>query len=249
MEIRKYTVAILCLLFPVKFIYRILNLLGNNVHPTAKIGFSIIWIDGKIILNSQATIGSFNFLRLQQLTMHSSSYMHNFNNINSLPIHLLLHKNAALGNKISIYCAQKPISYGNIIFEIGVFSKLTSNHKVDCTRSIYVGNYSIIAGSDTQIWTHGYYHASTGIERIRIDGEIHIGNNVYVGSRCTIMPGVRVADGVHIGANCCISKSLSKSGMYVSQPLRYIDNDINSIREKLDKVEGYDLCEEVYEKK
>lgn len=36
--------------------------------------------------------------------------------------------------------------------------------------------------------------------------------------------------------------------MYVSQPLRYIDTNLSSVRQKLNKVEGFEILNEVYEK-
>jgi acetyltransferase-like isoleucine patch superfamily enzyme len=241
--------AFLCMFFPVRLIYRILNLLGHEIHSDAKIGFSLIWVNDKMSLQKCAKIGHLNFLFLKSITMYEFSYLEKRNKIWGMHLSVILYNHAALGNKISVHRAPYPVSYGDSVLQLGVYSKLTFNHKLDCLRSIYIGDYTTIAGSDTQLWTHGYYNANTGIERIRIDGEIHIGNNVYIGTRCTFNPGVKIADGIHIGGHCCISKSLEKQGMYVSQPLRFIENDIASIREKLDKIEGYDLCEEVYEKK
>jgi hypothetical protein len=36
--------------------------------------------------------------------------------------------------------------------------------------------------------------------------------------------------------------------MYVSQPLRYVENDIDSLRKKLVKVNEDNICDEVYTK-
>ena len=98
------------------------------------------------------------------------------------------------------------------------------------------------------MWTHGYYHANTGTDRIRIDGQIHIGDNVYIGSGCIFNPSVTVANAIHIGSGSVISKDLEKPGMYVGQGLRYIDNNLEKVKSKLKKVEDANLIEPVYVK-
>lgn len=43
-----------------------------------------------------------------------------------------------------------------------------------------------------------------------MDGEIKIGDNCYIGSRCIFMPGVKVCNDIIVGAGSCVSKSLTK---------------------------------------
>jgi len=144
--------------------------------------------------------------------------------------------------------ARKGVSYGESCLTLGRLTKVTVGHHLDLTKSITFGDNSILAGIKSQMWTHGYYHANEGPYRIRIDGDIEIGNNVYVGSRCLFNPGVKVRDAIHIGAGSVISKNLEQSGMYVSQELRYLKNDINTIKEKLHRVQDNGLVEHVYSK-
>jgi len=56
-----------------------------------------------------------------------------------------------------------------------------------------------------------------------------------------------VGDAINVGGNACISKSITKSGMYVSQALRYIPTDIEAIKLKLNPNPSYKIVE-VYEK-
>ncbi|MDN5215669.1 hypothetical protein QQ020_26565 [Fulvivirgaceae bacterium BMA12] len=154
-----------------------------------------------------------------------------------------------IGNRNLIKRSPTPITYGISLLYLGAMTKITASHVIDCTRSIRIGNYSIIAGLSSQLWTHGYFHEANGPGRFRVDGEIIIGNNVYVGSKCVFNLGVKVADSITIGSNSSVSKSLLHKGMYVSQPLRYLESDANTAREKLIKVEVENLIEQVYEKK
>ena len=131
---------------------------------------------------------------------------------------------------------------------LGKGTGVTSNNYFDLTNSISFGENCQVAGINSQFWTHGYMHADKGIDRIRIDGKIEIGNNVYIGSRCLFNPGVKVADAINIGANSVISKDLKKPGMYVNQTLRHIETDINQTRKKFKKVTTKGLIEEIYTK-
>ncbi|MFD2520277.1 acyltransferase [Emticicia soli] len=238
----------LCLFFPTRWIAGILNSLGHNVHKDSKLGFNFLWINDKLSLEKGAILGKFNLIRVDSIFLKSNANIGNLNRLNG-PIKFYLDESSGIGNYNSISrSSTKGVTYSTSYLKIGKYSKITTKHQIDCTRSIYIDEYSILAGSHTQLWTHGFMHATEGIERIRIDGEIVIGNNVYIGSRCTFQPGVFVSSGITIGANSCVSKSLLKKGMYVSQPLRYIDTDLSSVRQKLNKVEGFETLNEVYEK-
>ena len=118
---------------------------------------------------------------------------------------------------------------------------------MDLTKSITLGDFVTIGGHAGQFWTHGFVHAPSGADRIRVDGEIVIGDNVYIGSRCTFNPGVYIASGISLGANSCISKSLLVKGMYVSQGLRYVPQDFEKIKARLKKTPS-SLSSPVYEK-
>ena len=132
--------------------------------------------------------------------------------------------------------------------ELGILTKITANHFIDLTRSIKIGDYSIVAGVRSQFWTHGYLHDKTGPGRFRIDGEIIIGNNVYIGSNVVINAGVNIANAITIGSNSTVSKSLKQAGMYVNQGLRFIEKDYNKVKTKLSKIKYENLIEDVYEK-
>lgn len=247
--VKKIITAFFCFFFPVRLVFWVLNLMGHQVHFKSRIGFSIVWVTGKLTLHQSARIGHFNVLRLNNLIIKESGYIEKFNNVNG-PIDIELDQTAAIGNRNTIYRAPIGVTYGIAILRLGVLSKITGNHRIDCTRSIRLGDFTTIAGHDSQLWTHAYYHDKTGAGRFRVDGEIEIGNNVYIGSRCVITGGVKIVDGVVVGANACVSKSLVQTGTYVNQALRFISPpENNDLRSGFNKLEDSSLCEEVYEKK
>lgn len=179
--------------------------------------------------------------------MRTGAYIQHLNVVKG-PISVSLAKRGAIGNRNIIKRASEPVTYGPAQFRLGELSKITASHVVDCTRSVIMGDFSILAGLDSQLWTHGYYHFPEGPNRFRVDGPIIIGHNVYIGSACVIGAGVRIANRVVVGSHSSVSKSLEKPGMYVSQPLRYIEMDIDDTLDKLEPVTKT-CCEKVYIKK
>jgi acetyltransferase-like isoleucine patch superfamily enzyme len=49
----------------------------------------------------------------------------------------------------------------------------------------------------------------------------HIGNNVSIGSNSTILP-VQICDGCVIGAGAVVTKNITKPGVYVGNPAKFI---------------------------
>lgn len=237
--------AIITFCLPSRLAGMILNLMGHKIHPTAKIGFSFLVVN-KLYLDKGVHIGHFNIVIANKLLMREGAFMKKFNRVRG-PINLLFGKNAALANSNNIYRGNAPITTGLATLKLGELGQIVSKNMLDLTKSITIGDNSTIGGHGGQFWTHGFVHAKEGSGRIRVDGEVFIGNNVYVGSRCTFNPGVFVGDGISIGSNVCVAKSLKKSGMYVAQSLRWIPQNLNEIRDRLTKIENHQL-EDVYEK-
>lgn len=51
---------------------------------------------------------------------------------------------------------------------------------------------------------------------------VSIGNNVYIGSRVTILPGVTIPDNTVIAAGSIVTKPLEEAGLYAGVPARKI---------------------------
>jgi acetyltransferase-like isoleucine patch superfamily enzyme len=225
----------------------LLRIVGHSISYKSYIGFSVLLVS-KMEIQNNARIKHFNILKFDKLFMEYDSFIGNFNLING-PLEIYLKSEAGISKQNKIRRAYAPISYKKSALFLGKNSIVVSNHFLDLTRSIYIGDNSIVAGINSQFWTHGYYHANKGPDRIRIDGEVRIGDNVYVGSGCIFNPGVTVGNAIHIGTGSVISKDLKESGMYVGQALRFIDNNLDLIKSKLNKVEEDGLVEIVYTKK
>lgn len=239
---------ILVLLFPTWLIFWALNLLGHRVSPRSRVRFSILWLKGRLILEEGAVIGNFNVLRIHHLRIGKRGYLGRFNNCRG-PLSIDLDERAAIGNGNKLYRAPLGITYGHAVVRLGILSKVTGNHRLDCTRNIIFGDYCTLAGHDSQIWTHAYHGEETGPGRYRLDGDVVIGNNVYVGSRSMLNAGISICDAVTVGSGSIVSKSLHEPGVYVSQGLRFLGERNADRMTGLSRITGYDLAEPVYERK
>lgn len=114
--------------------------------------------------------------------------------------------------------------YESVCFTMHERSHITASHHIDMTSSFSLGAFSTIAGCGTQIWTHSYFHLKTG-KAVRVDGSVRIHDGCYIGSGSIICPNVEIVNGVSVGAGTSVSKSLTKRGLYVSQPLRFVEFD------------------------
>ena len=202
-----------------------------------------------IAMERNSAIGHLNIIRITQLVMGEKSYIGRMNIING-PLSVVLESRAAIGNGNKIVRGRiGVVTYGLSELRLGELTKITSNHYIDCTQSILIGDFSILAGIGSQIWTHGYIHEAHGAGRYRVDGKIEIGHNVYIGSGSIISMGVRIASGVVVGAGVTVARNLDEPGLYVSAAIRQLPRPVDpEQRADLVRVTEPSLCERVYVK-
>jgi acetyltransferase-like isoleucine patch superfamily enzyme len=91
---------------------------------------------------------------------------------------------------------------------------------INLARPVTLGD-DVGLSHDVDILTHGFW-GSVLEGHPAIFKPVSIGNNVIVGWKSVILPGVQIADNVVIGAHSTISKSLPESGIYVGSPAHFI---------------------------
>lgn len=224
-KIKKYIVALICFL-PSPLACFALRVLGYSVGKKVNIGFSIVFVDS-LFLGDNTRIGNGCILICESITLKQSAYIGRFNILHG-PFSVILCKYAAIGNGNKITRGPRgAVTSGRAFLRLGELSKITADHRIDLTRSVYFGKYTTLAGTRSEIWTHGYVHAPHGSERYRVDGSVVLENNVYIGSRSLISSGVRVASSIQVGAGSVVSKSLAEKGLYVSQGLRVLASPVD----------------------
>lgn len=199
-----------------------LQMVDHRDYSGLKIGFSLILVD-ELKLDNHCHIGNGNKIKINNLIMDFGSGIGNKNKFfGRFSVHL--------GPKSEISSYNEFTSDNNPYDKRILFLNEGSviggkNHILDLTRNIIIGKHSLMAGVYSQIWTHGFYLSKNGKDSWRVDGCVTIGDNVYIGSNSVICSGVSVCNNVSIGAHVCVSKDLTESGMYVSQPVRHIPFD------------------------
>lgn len=239
-------IGILAFFLPTSVLRIVSRLWGWEIESGARIGFSYVSCL-RLSLKRGARIGHFNYIDVEEIFFDESAYLLHLNYIRG-GFSLVLDKFAGIGNQNRIY--RGPMSIRGMLstVRVGYYGKITSRHSVECLCDFKLGNYSIIAGSNTQIWTHGYYHYPKGLDRFRIDGSVTIGDNVYIGASCVISMGVHIADSISVGSHSSVARSLTEPGLYVSQPLRYIPTSPEGVLKRLTPLPEGMSIERAYEK-
>lgn len=233
---RKIIVAISLFFLPSKFAFTWVRLIGGKKHYSfgkhSRIGFSFV-LASEIHMKEGSAILSGNIISVESVTMGKNARIKRLNLIKGR-FTLQLSQSALINKNNRINSATQNIRITELY--LGENTIIGVSHLIDMTASVYIDDQAILAGCGSQLWTHGFYHSKQGPARWRVDGGIQIGKNVYVGSRCLICSGVSICDAVTIGAGAVISKSISQSGLYVNQALRYIAFDPDQAIDQLHKV-------------
>ncbi|MDB1123719.1 acyltransferase [Vibrio algarum] len=81
---------------------------------------------------------------------------------------------------------------------------------------------------DGGVWV--FREAEPEIDVIR---PINVGNNVFIGHACIIMPGVKIGDNVVIGAGAVVTKNVPSNSVAIGVPAKVLKN-IDEYRASLD---------------
>ncbi|MDM1522308.1 acyltransferase [Empedobacter sp. 225-1] len=133
------------------------------------------------------------------------------------------------------------INYGNLLFHFT--SRANSPSKIIINNDNNKGSYFSFATS-----AGCYYQAINGIEigentiwsfncafissnhdlndyskHVKSD-PIRIGNNVWIGANCVILPGVQIGDNAIIGAGSVVTKNIPNNSVAVGNPCKVIRN-------------------------
>ncbi|WP_037349211.1 acyltransferase [Sediminibacter sp. Hel_I_10] len=111
-------------------------------------------------------------------------------------------------------------------------SKLNIGNNVSINRGTIInagGNVTlgndVLIGPNVIIYSQNHKFDRKEVP-IRLQGydrnPVLIGDNVWIASNVTILPGVSIADNVVVGANSLVSKSIDHSGVYGGSPLKLL---------------------------
>lgn len=105
---------------------------------------------------------------------------------------------------------------------LGENSFINWQNFLDLNDNITIGNNTLIAMRCNFITTFhdiGPHEFRGGKSET---APIVVGNGCWIGAHCTILPGVKIADGCVIGANSLVTKDTEPDGLYVGSPAKRI---------------------------
>jgi acetyltransferase-like isoleucine patch superfamily enzyme len=184
---------------------------GYQIHPTCRLG--LCWIAStRLIMEEGSEIGHFTICKnidLLHLKPHASIGRGNW--ITGFPLGL------------SAHFAEESDRRPELI--LGEHSAITHRHLIDCTNSVTIGRFTIMAGFQSQILTH-----SIDLERNRqASSPVRIGDYCFVGTNSVLLPGSGLPDYSVLGAKSLLNRAFTDSyrlyGGVPAQPIKQLPAD------------------------
>lgn len=88
---------------------------------------------------------------------------------------------------------------------------------------ISIGN-NVTISTDVQFITHDNSICKLDSQFTDVFGEIAIGNNVFIGARSLVLPGVTIGNDVIVGAGSVVTNSISSGKVVAGNPAKIIQN-------------------------
>lgn len=83
-------------------------------------------------------------------------------------------------------------------------------------------NVHIVGGTNFINHDGGVLILRDRFPKLEITKPIEVGDNVYIGMKCTIMPGVKIGNNVVIGACSLVNKDVPDNSVYAGVPAKFI---------------------------
>lgn len=115
------------------------------------------------------------------------------------------------------------ICFKNSKLELGS-GFLNSDVKIRCMESITIGNNVKISHNVTIMDSDAHTVLRDGYVKTK---PVVIGNNVWIGTRATILKGVHIGDNCIIGAGAVVTKDVPSNCTVAGNPARIIRENIN----------------------
>ena len=104
--------------------------------------------------------------------------------------------------------------------------------KICCQNEIQIGDYTDVSWECQIFDTNFHYMTETSLQIRRKYGSIHIGQNNWIGNRCTIQKNTVLDDDAILASNSLLNKDFSgiKQGTFAGIPAKHICSDKLRIR-------------------
>lgn len=91
-----------------------------------------------------------------------------------------------------------------------------------CYGKVTLGDH-VAVGPGTKIFSYSNnYRANCNVSDEKITADVMIGDNVFIGSNCAVLPGSQIGDNTIIGAGSVVKGKLDGNAIYAGVPCRLI---------------------------
>jgi len=175
------------------------KLLGFSIHPTARIGLSLIYAD-EVMLDKKAQLGHLNYIgRLDRFVMGEASVIARYNWI------------PGLAKSVDTPFFKGRLNRRSDLM-LGKGALITTWHLIDCTDAVIFEDYASMAGARSQKLTHGI----DIVRNRQLCGRVHIGAYSIVATGSIVLKGVTIADRCIVGAGSVVINSVKESYSWVA---------------------------------
>lgn len=157
------------------------------------------------------------YSKTRGINLSKNSFVHSSVDL-SYPKHVSIGESSILYKQVSIYTnnlGSLTIGDNSHIAPFGYL--LIDNNKIKIGDNVAIGPFcSLICHSNDingadELFVNNY-----------LDGDIIIGNNVFIGAQCTILPGTIIENNVVIAANSVVKGTVEASSVYGGTPAKKI---------------------------
>ena len=167
---------------------------GYEIHPTARIGFSLV-LPQRLVMEASAYIGHGTMCKnLGSIHLHEHAFIGNGNWITGYP------------PGPSRHFAHQPDRRPELI--LGRHAAITNRHFIDCTATVSIGAFTTFAGFSSQILTHSIDLAASR----QAASPVTIGEYCFVGTNCVLLGGSALPDRSVLGAKSLLNKAFQETG-------------------------------------
>lgn len=107
---------------------------------------------------------------------------------------------------------------------IGECSLIAEGSFINCAESVTIGKH-VAFGYETQVWTHGVWQPVVdGFGKMK-QQPVVIGDEVWLPSRCQVLPGVTIGNNTVVGMGSLVNKDLPGGCVAVGRPAKVVKED------------------------
>ena len=91
-----------------------------------------------------------------------------------------------------------------------------------CEGNVTIGNDVAIGPGTSIIAYSNHYEKGRKVTDVRLTRDVTIGDNVFIGAHCTVLPGTVIHDDVVVAAGSVVRSELDSNAIYGGVPCRII---------------------------